>query len=59
MEETYRPLFHEIFTKVNNAKDKPKKIKVLQAYRTEALEMFLKSAFFHIFGVFRHEKDQF
>ena len=45
MEETYRPLFHEIFTKVNNAKDKPKKIKVLQAYRTEALEMFLKSAF--------------
>ena len=45
MEETYRPLFHEIFTKVNNAKDKPKKIKVLQTYRTEALEMFLKSAF--------------
>ena len=45
MEETYRPLFHEIFTKVNNAKDKPKKVKVLQSYRTEALEMFLKSAF--------------
>ena len=44
MEETYRPLYHEIFTKVNNAKDKPKKIKVLQAYRTEALEMFLKGA---------------
>ena len=43
--ETYRPLFHELFTKVNNAKDKPKKIKVLQAYRTEALEMFLKGAF--------------
>ena len=45
MEETYRPLYHEIFTQVNNAKDKPKKIKVLQAYRSEALEMFLKSAF--------------
>ena len=45
MEETFRPLFHEIFTKVNNAKDKPKKIKVLQAYRTEALEMVLKGAF--------------
>ena len=45
MEETYRPLFHEIFTRVNNAKDKPKKIKVLQSYRSEALEMFLKSAF--------------
>ena len=45
VDETYRPLYHEIFTKVNNAKDKPKKIKVLQAYRTEALEMFLKGAF--------------
>ena len=45
MEETFRPLFHEIFTKVINAKDNPKKIKVLQAYRTEALEMVLKGAF--------------
>ena len=44
MEETYRPLYHEIFTKIKNAKDKPKKVKVLQAYRTEALEMFLKGA---------------
>ena len=42
--ETYTPLFHEICTKVNNAKDKPAKIKVLQKYRTKALEMFFKSA---------------
>jgi len=44
MEETYTPLFSEICTKVNNAKDKPAKIKVLQHYRTPALEMFLKGA---------------
>ena len=43
--ETYTPLFHEIFTKVNNAKDKPKKIAVLQKYRSEALENFLMAAF--------------
>ena len=45
MEETYRPLFHEIFTKINNAKDKPKKIAVLRQYRSASLEMFLKAAF--------------
>ena len=28
--ETFSPLFHEIFAKVNNAKDKPKKVAVLQ-----------------------------
>ena len=43
--ETYTPLFHEIFTKVNNAKDKPKKVAVLQKYRSEALENFLMAAF--------------
>ena len=43
--ETFTPLFHEIFTKVNNAKDKPKKVAVLQKYRTPALEYFLMSAF--------------
>ncbi|SVC76250.1 uncharacterized protein METZ01_LOCUS329104, partial [marine metagenome] len=43
--ETYAPLFHEIFTKVNNAKDKPKKVAVLRQYRTEALENFLMAAF--------------
>ena len=43
--ETYSPLFHEIFTKVNNAKDKPKKVAVLRQYRTEALENFLMAAF--------------
>ena len=43
--ETFSPLFHEIFAKVNNAKDKPKKVAVLQQYRTEALENFLMAAF--------------
>ena len=45
MQETYRPLYHEIFTKINNAKDKPKKLAVLRKYRTPSLEMFLKAAF--------------
>ena len=45
MEETYKPLYHEIFTKVNNAKDKQKKLVVLRRYRTPSLEMFLKAAF--------------
>ena len=45
MEETYRPLFHEIFTKINNAKDKPKKLAILRQYRSASLEMFLKAAF--------------
>ena len=43
-EETYVPLFSEICTKINNAKDKPKKIGVLRHYRTPAFEMFLKAA---------------
>ena len=42
--ETYTPLFHEICTKVNNAKDKGAKIVVLRQYRTKALEMFMKAA---------------
>ena len=45
MEETYRPLFHEIFTLVNNAKDKPKKVAVLRKHKSEALESFLMCAF--------------
>jgi len=44
MEETYVPLYSEICQKVNNAKDKPRKIQVLRKYRTEGLEMFMKSA---------------
>ena len=39
--ETYTPMYSEIFTKVHNAKDKATKIKVLQKYRNEPLEMFL------------------
>jgi len=44
MQETYTPLYSEICTKVNNAKDKPKKIAVLRKYQTPQLEMFLKAA---------------
>ena len=44
-QETFAPLFHEIFAKVNNAKDKPKKVQVLRQYQTEALEGFLMAAF--------------
>jgi len=40
-----RPLVHEIFTKVNNAKDKPKKIAVLKQYDSPALRMLVKGAF--------------
>ena len=42
-EETYTPLFSEICTKVNNAKDKPKKIEVLRHNRSQPFEMFLKA----------------
>ena len=45
MDETYRPLVNEIFTKVNNAKDKPKKIAVLKKYDTPQLRAVLKAAF--------------
>ena len=39
------PLLHEILTKVNNAKDKPKKIAVLQQYDNAPLRQVLKGAF--------------
>ena len=42
--ETYTPMFSEISLKVNNAIDKPKKVAVLRKHKSEALEMFLKSA---------------
>ena len=44
---SYEPTltFHEIFTKVNNAKDKPKKIEVLKRYDTKELRQILKAAF--------------
>ena len=40
-----RPLAHEIFTQVNNAKDKPKKIEVLRKYDSQGLRQLLKAAF--------------
>jgi hypothetical protein len=39
------PLASEIFTKVNNAKDKPKKIAVLKEHDSKGLRMLLKAAF--------------
>ena len=43
--ETYTPLYHEIFTKVNNAKDKPKKLAVLRKYDSPNLRALLMCAF--------------
>jgi len=43
--ETYAPLYPEIFTKVNNAKDKPKKVAVLRKYDSPNLRAFLMCAF--------------
>ena len=39
------PLLSEILQKVNNAKDKPKKIEVLRQYDSDALRMIIKGAF--------------
>ena len=39
------PLFHEILTKVNNAKDKPAKIEVLKKHDSVPLRQVLKGAF--------------
>ena len=40
-----RELISEIFTKINNAKDKPKKIEVLRQYDSPGMRMILKGAF--------------
>ena len=40
-----KELVSEIFTKINNAKDKPKKIEVLRQYDTPGMRMILKGAF--------------
>ena len=45
VQETYRPLTHEMFMKINNKKDRPGKIKILQQYDTPGLRMILKAAF--------------
>ena len=42
---TGKQLLSEIFTKINNAKDKPKKIEVLRQYDTPGMRMILKGAF--------------
>jgi len=39
--ETFTPLYHEIFTKVNNAKDKAKKVEVLRKHDSTNLRGFL------------------
>ncbi len=44
-EDTFTLLFSEILTKVNNAKDKPKKVAVLKKYDCDSLRMIIKSSF--------------
>ena len=38
-------LVHEIFTQINNAKDKPKKTEILKKYDSPAIRQLLKAAF--------------
>jgi hypothetical protein len=38
-------LFHEVLTKVNNAKDKPKKVEVLKQHDTPGLRRIIKGSF--------------
>ena len=45
MEGSGQPLVHEIFTQINNAKDKPKKIAVLKQHDNPAMRQLLKAAF--------------
>ena len=45
MEGSGQPLVHEIFTQINNAKDKPKKIAVLKQHDSPAMRQLLKAAF--------------
>ena len=40
-----KELISEIFTKINNAKDKPKKIEVLRLYDSPGMRLILKGAF--------------
>ena len=40
-----KELVSEFFTKINNAKDKPKKVEVLKQYDTPGMRMILKGAF--------------
>ena len=44
-QSTYTPLISEILTKVNNAKVKEKKIKVLKEHDSEALRIICKTSF--------------
>ena len=39
------PTVHEIFTQINNAKDKPKKIAILKKYDNKPMRQLLKAAF--------------
>ena len=39
------PTVHEIFTKINNAKDKPQKIAVLKQFDNQAMRQLLNAAF--------------
>ena len=39
------PTVHEIFTKINNAKDKPQKIAILKQFDNQSMRQLLKAAF--------------
>jgi len=39
------PTVHEIFTRINNAKDKPAKIAILKQFDNQAMRQLLKAAF--------------
>ncbi len=45
MQQTYRPLISEVLKKVNNAKTKAEKIKVLREHNSQGLRTVLKSSF--------------
>ncbi len=45
MQQTYRPLISEVLKKVNNAKTKNEKIKVLKEHDSQGLRMVIKSSF--------------
>tara|TARA_Y100000004_G_scaffold95286_1_gene106758 strand:+ start:2018 stop:2587 length:570 start_codon:yes stop_codon:yes gene_type:complete len=40
-----RATYHEILTRLNNAKNKPKKLQILRDYDSEPLRMLMKAAF--------------
>ena len=44
-EGSVAPTVHEIFTRINNGKDKPAKIAILNQFDNQAMRQLLKSCF--------------